>query len=275
MDDLRGLSIKELRALIGKAGLTTEGCVDKSDLLERAAEAQEKLASGGGTGADADPEAIEAEIEALASAELLPTLEEVLKSEASQSTALRAKKTSTREEELEVDLTGDYGNVALLLLLYTLQGIPMGLTGAVSLSLASQKGITMDQQGMFSLVSWPFSLKLLWAPIVDSLFVERFGRRKTWLVPTQLLIAAALVAMSPFVDLWLAGDADSGIAPDVLKLTSVFFLLFFLCATQDICVDGWALTLLSKRNVGYASTCNAIGQTLGNLLSYVGWIACE
>jgi PAT family acetyl-CoA transporter-like MFS transporter 1 len=195
--------------------------------------------------------------------------------EKKQSTALRAKKTSTREEELEVDLTGDYGNVALLLLLYTLQGIPMGLTGAVSLSLASQKGITMDQQGMFSLVSWPFSLKLLWAPIVDSLFVERFGRRKTWLVPTQLLIAAALVAMSPFVDLWLAGDVDSGIAPDVLKLTSVFFLLFFLCATQDICVDGWALTLLSKRNVGYASTCNAIGQTLGNLLSYVGWIACE
>ena len=165
--------------------------------------------------------------------------------------------------------------MALLLLLYTLQGIPMGLTGAVSLSLASQKGVTMDQQGMFSLVSWPFSLKLLWAPIVDSLFVARFGRRKTWLVPTQILIAAALVAMSPFVDAWLVGDADAGVAPDVLKLTSVFFLLFFLCATQDICVDGWALTLLSKRNVGYASTCNAIGQTLGNLLSYVGWIACE
>jgi PAT family acetyl-CoA transporter-like MFS transporter 1 len=48
-------------------------------------------------------------------------------------------------------------------------------------------------------------------------------------------------------------------------------MLFLMCATQDICVDGWALTLLQKRNVGYASTCNAIGQTLGNALAYIGW----
>ena len=179
------------------------------------------------------------------------------------------------EDSAEMDLAGDYGNIALLLLLYTLQGIPMGLTQAVRLSLASQKDVSMDAQGMFSLVSWPFSVKLLWAPIVDSLFVARFGRRKTWLVPTQVLISTVLIATSPFIGLWMTGNSEAGIAPDVFKLTAVFFVLFFLCATQDICVDGWALTLLSKRNVGYASTCNAIGQTLGNLLSYVGWIGCE
>jgi hypothetical protein len=65
------------------------------------------------------------------------------------------------------DLTGDYGNVALLLLLYTLQGIPMGLTAAVSLVL-SANNVSLTQQNMFALVSWPFSLKLLWAPIVDA-----------------------------------------------------------------------------------------------------------
>ena len=187
----------------------------------------------------------------------------------------KKSKAAAKRDAPGVDLTGDYGNIAILLLLYTLQGIPMGLTQAVGLSLASHKGITMDEQGMFSLVSWPFSLKLLWAPIVDSLFVSRFGRRKTWLIPTQILIAATLGATAPYVDTWMVGDADAGVAPDVFKLTLVFFVLFFLCATQDICVDGWALTLLSKRNVGYASTCNAVGQTLGNLLSYVGWIACE
>jgi len=49
--------------------------------------------------------------------------------------------------------------------------------------------------------------------------------------------------------------------------------LYFMMATQDIAVDGWALTILSKSNVGYASTCNSVGQTLGYFLSYVGFLA--
>jgi PAT family acetyl-CoA transporter-like MFS transporter 1 len=168
------------------------------------------------------------------------------------------------------DLTGDYGNVALLLLLYTLQGIPMGLTAAVSLVL-SANNVSLTQQNMFALVSWPFSLKLLWAPIVDAVFVPQFGRRKTWLIPTQLIIAGTIVYASPSIETWMASDALNGGVNDVFKLTCVFFMLFLMCATQDICVDGWALTLLQKRNVGYASTCNAIGQTLGNALAYIGW----
>ena len=45
------------------------------------------------------------------------------------------------------------------------------------------------QQAQFDVVAYPFSLKLLWAPLVDSLFIAKFGRRKTWLVPTQLLVS--------------------------------------------------------------------------------------
>ena len=44
---------------------------------------------------------------------------------------------------------------------------------------------------------------------------------------------------------------------------SYFFALYFLMATQDIAVDGWALTMLSRKKVGYAGTCNSVGQTLG------------
>ena len=42
---------------------------------------------------------------------------------------------------------------------------------------------------------------------------------------------------------------------------------------QDIAVDGWALTMLSRENVGFASTCNTIGQTLGFFISQVGFLA--
>jgi len=49
-------------------------------------------------------------------------------------------------------------------------------------------------------------------------------------------------------------------SPDIMNLTVSFFILNFCAATQDIAVDGWALTMLSKKNVGMASTCNSVGQ---------------
>ena len=62
---------------------------------------------------------------------------------------------------------------------------------------------------------------------------------------------------------------ESGFKPDVVSLTIAFFLLTFFAATQDVAVDGWALTMLKPKNVGYASTCNAVGQTTGWCLGYI------
>jgi hypothetical protein len=56
---------------------------------------------------------------------------------------------------------------------------------------------------------------------------------------------------------------------DVMKLTAAFFFLNFFAATQDIAVDGWALTMLSKENCSLASTCNSVGQTAGYFMGYV------
>ena len=89
-----------------------------------------------------------------------------------------------------VGLEGDWANIFVLLLLYTLQGIPMGLASSVPLIL-QEKGATYMQQAGFDIVSYPFSLTLLWAPLVDSLFIQRFGRRKTWLVPVQIAVCHA------------------------------------------------------------------------------------
>ena len=61
--------------------------------------------------------------------------------------------------------------------------------------------------------------------------------------------------------------------PDVAALTSLFFILYFLAATQDIAVDGWALTMLKPSNVGYAATCNSVGQQIGWLMGFVVFTA--
>jgi len=43
-------------------------------------------------------------------------------------------------------------------------------------------------QALYSITRWPFGLKLLWAPLVDALYVKKFGRRKSWLMPVQYSI---------------------------------------------------------------------------------------
>ena len=176
-----------------------------------------------------------------------------------------------REKTIMQKLSKDRSNIAALLLLYVLQGIPIGLAASVPMVLQA-KMIGYRQQAMFSLVSWPFSIKLLWAPIVDSMYSRTFGRRKSWLVPVQYMIGICMILLSYTVDV-LMGEGN--LPPNVFLLTVFFLVLHFLAATQDIAVDGWALTMLSRENVGYASTCNSVGQTTGFFLGYTIFLALE
>ena len=76
---------------------------------------------------------------------------------------------------------GEGKNIALLFFLYLLQGIPLGLIASIPLMLQNRQ-VSYKEQAEFSVVFFPFSLKILWAPIVDSLYSSRMGRRKTWVL---------------------------------------------------------------------------------------------
>lgn len=183
---------------------------------------------------------------------------------------IRGSDSENRRHRVRPGIRGELGNVLLLLFLYVLQGIPLGLAGSIPLILQS-KSVSYKDQAFFSFVFWPFSLKLLWAPLVDALYCSRFGRRKSWLVPTQYLLGLFMLYLSMTVNSVLQSEGG----PKVVTLTAIFFMLAFLAATQDIAVDGWALTMLSRENVGYASTCNSVGQTAGYFLGNVLFLALE
>lgn len=174
-----------------------------------------------------------------------------------------------RHQDVPSDLSGESRNIALLLLLYTLQGIPMGLSAVLPLIL-KERGVSYSDLATFSLNSYPFSLKLLWAPIVDVAYFKTVGLRKTWLVPTQLLIGVMMLGMSLALDDLLFVEK-----PAVGTLTVIFFFLYLLCATQDIAVDGWALTMLRPENVSYAATCNSVGQVFGYSLGFTGFMMLQ
>jgi len=176
---------------------------------------------------------------------------------------------------MKPSLKGEWKNIMLLCALYCLQGVPIGLAVSVPMYMQS-KNATFKQQADFSLSSYPYSLKLLWAPIVDALFTTRFnlGQRKSWILPTQLLAGFIMILVGFRLDALFGGsspESESGVpgsSINVAGLTAAFFVLYFLVATQDIAVDGWALTMLRPENVGYASTANTVGQTAGIMLAY-------
>ena len=109
------------------------------------------------------------------------------------------------ETKPKTNLKKDIKSISLLLFLYFLQGLPLGLTGTIPYILSSKK-VSYADQGTFSFAFWPFSIKLLWAPLVDSIFVKKFGRRKSWLVPIQYLIGIFMFAFSDYVHELLNGD---------------------------------------------------------------------
>ena len=92
-----------------------------------------------------------------------------------------------RNSSMWKETEGDKLHILVLFFLYILQGIPLGLRSSVPLVL-QERGVSYTDQSKFSFASYPFSMKILWAPIVDAIFIKKFGRRKTWLIPTQMLI---------------------------------------------------------------------------------------
>ena len=202
---------------------------------------------------------------------------------------------NTASTPTEIDDDDDHKdrfNYALLIVLYTLQGIPMGLSASIPFLLQDKiqklsslsNGVATDAaaaavahaqanklsyqaNAVFALCSWPFSLKLLWAPIVDAVFWKQFGRRKTWLIPVQTLAGSIMVFGANFVERQLGLTSTStATTMNVKGVTAFFFVLYFLMATQDIAVDGWALTMLRKANRGKGPVCNSIGQNIGYFL---------
>lgn len=142
----------------------------------------------------------------------------------------------------------------------------MGLAFGSIPFLLKERGSTYADLAHFSLASLPYTLKLFIAPIVDSFYSPAFGRRKSWIVPVQLVIGLVATLLAPSIDLWVRSG-------NVALLTPTFLLLLALAATQDIAVDGWSLTMLRKSNVQYASTCQSLGLSLGFFSTFTIFLA--
>jgi MFS transporter, PAT family, beta-lactamase induction signal transducer AmpG len=112
-------------------------------------------------------------------------------------------------------------------------GLPFLLSGNTLGYWLRDEGTTLKAIGFLSWVGLAYSLKFLWAPVVDRVDAPvfgRFGRRRGWMLIAQMLVAAGLVGM-----------AMTGLSTGLPALGALALLVAFASATQDIVVDAWRI----------------------------------
>jgi MFS transporter, PAT family, beta-lactamase induction signal transducer AmpG len=153
--------------------------------------------------------------------------------------------------------------VLIVLLLGFASGLPLALSGSTLLVWMRESGVDLGTIGLFALVGTPYTLKFLWAPLVDALhvpwFSHAFGRRRGWLVFSQLLLIGAIL---------LLALTDPARSPLFVALGAL--LVAATSSTQDIVVDAFRVESLpeSEQAAGMASYVAAY--RIGMLVSTAG-----
>lgn len=138
-------------------------------------------------------------------------------------------------------------------------GLPLLLTKGVLQAWMKKQGIDLSLIGLTNLLAVPYSIKFIWAPLLDRYTLAFLGRRRGWLLVAQAGLVLSIAAM---------GLSDPVISPTVLVLAALF--VTFMSASQDIVVDAYRREDLSDEELGLGSALYVLGYRLGMLLSSGG-----
>ena len=146
--------------------------------------------------------------------------------------------------------------VAPLLALGFASGLPLALTGGTLQAWATIEQVSLQEIGFLTLVGSAYTLKFLWAPLVDRYAPPWLGRRRGWMVLMQVLLALGMLAM---------GCLSPGQSLLPLALLAVF--VAFCSATQDIAFDAYRSDVLRKDERGAGAALSVLGYRLAMLVS--------
>jgi len=146
--------------------------------------------------------------------------------------------------------------LAVVALLGFASGLPLALTGQAMQAWLTTEGVDIATIGFLSIVGLPYTFKFLWAPLMDRFELPWLGRRRGWLVLTQLALAAILV--------WMAATSPTQ-ATRAFALLAV--LVAFVSASQDVVIDAYRTDLLHASERGFGSSLFVMGYRLAMILS--------
>ena len=145
---------------------------------------------------------------------------------------------------------------AILLILGFASGLPLALTSGTLQAWMTVENIDLKTIGFFSLVGQAYVFKFLWSPLMDRYTPPFFGRRRGWLLATQILLLVAIAAM---------GFLEPG--TQLRWMAALAVVIAFCSASQDIVFDAWKTDVLPAEERGAGAAISVLGYRLGMLVS--------
>lgn len=163
--------------------------------------------------------------------------------------------------------------VLSILFLGFASGLPFMLTGGTLFVWLAEAGVTKTAIGLFAIMGTPYTLKFLWAPLMDRVpfpyLTKRLGRRRGWAIVTQIASMAAIIGL---------GATKPAVHPALTA--ALAFVVAFCSASQDIVIDAYRVEILQERQYGAGAAVIVLGYRIGMLVSgagalylatYAGW----
>ena len=138
-------------------------------------------------------------------------------------------------------------------------GLPLALILSTLKVFLVDANVDIKTIGLFSLISLPYGLKFLWAPIVDSIglpiLTKSLGRRKSWIILNQILLIICIAALGVFVN------------SNASTIAVIAMLIAIFSATQDMAVDAYRIEKIKPEDQGIAASFYVYGYRIGMLIS--------
>jgi PAT family beta-lactamase induction signal transducer AmpG len=149
--------------------------------------------------------------------------------------------------------------LAVMLPLGFASGLPLALTAGTLQAWLTMEGVDLKTIGVFTLVGLPYTVKFLWAPLMDRIVPPWFGRRRGWMLLTQACVAAGLVLMAM---------TDPSTHPE--RLAAFALLVAFLSASLDIVFDAYRTDTLHPHERGLGAAVWVNGYRIALLVAGAG-----
>jgi PAT family beta-lactamase induction signal transducer AmpG len=159
--------------------------------------------------------------------------------------------------------------IGVILLLGFSSGLPLALTTGTLQAWMAVENVDLSTIGIFSLVGLPYTLKFIWSPLMDRYVPPFLGRRRGWMLTTQIALVCGIAAManvSPAESTWL--------------MATVALLVVFASASQDIVFDAYRTDVLKPQERGLGAAVSVGGYRVAMLVSgalalilgdHIGW----
>lgn len=147
-------------------------------------------------------------------------------------------------------------------------GLPLFLLLNLVPAWLRSEGVDLKAIGLLALIQLPYTWKFLWSPLVDRFAWPLLGRRRGWMLATQLALLAVIAALGGTATAGLGDPAQGGSMVEFLlhPITLLALLVALASATQDIALDAYRRELLPEAELGLGNSVHITAYRIAGLV---------